>query len=74
MKAHADEILHIINKCNDVLEKEYVKPIKPTKKDIYNFFDKSEEIRRIYNIEVDENYRVLKLENKYKNELSGFLY
>ena len=63
MKAHADEILNIINKYNDVLEKEYTKPIKPRKKDIQKILDKSKEIRHVYNIEEDENYRVLKLEN-----------
>ena len=56
------------------MEKEYGKPIKPRKKDIYENFDKSKEILKIYNIEVDEDYRVLKLENTYKNELTGFLY
>ena len=74
MRNHADEILNIINKYNDVFEKEYVKPIKPRKKDIYKSLDNSKEIRHIYNIEVDKNYRVLKLEHKYKNELYIYFY
>ena len=66
-----DVILKKINKHKLILDNEYVKLQKPN---IYNSLDKTDEIKQIYDIEVDEEYRVLKLENKHKNELNGFIY
>ena len=71
---NADVILKIIDKCKDILDKEYVRPEKPPKKSIYEILSKSKEINKINNIEVDENYNALNFEIKYKNELTGFLY
>ena len=66
-----DEILNKINKHKLLLDKEHDVLQKPN---IYSSLDKTDEIKQIYDIEVDEEYRVLKLENKYKNLLNGFVY
>ena len=50
---NADVILKNIDKCKDILDKEYVWPEKPPKKSIYEILSKSKEISKINNIEVD---------------------
>lgn len=74
MKTHAEEILKIIDKNKDILEKEYYKPDKPKKINIYESLDKTKEIKHIYKMKIDSIYTALKYEEIHKEYLEGFLY
>ena len=70
----SDAILKIIDDNKELLNKQYIKPMKQPNINIYNSLDKSDEITKIYNIKIDTNYRILKLELLFKQELNGFTY
>ena len=74
MKTHADEILKIIDKHKELLEKETLKPENLPKINIFDSLDKTKEIKYIYKVKTDSSYTALKYEDLYKEHLSGFLY
>ena len=70
----SDEILNIIRKNKELLkDKEYVKHPLP-EVNIYKSLDKMKEVSKIYKMNVDTNYKILKLKHKYKKELENFKY
>ena len=70
---NSDDILKIIDKYEDIINKEYVKP-KRVSFNIFDSFDKTKELTKMYNYKPNTNKRLSKIYFNYQNELENFAY
>ena len=70
---NSDDILKIIDKYEDIINKEYVKP-KRVSFNIFDIFDKTKELTKMYNYKPNTNKRLSKIYFNYQNELENFAY
>ena len=68
---NSDDILKIIDKYEDIINKEYVKP-KRVSFNIFDSFDKTKELTKMYNYKPNTNKRLSKIYFNYPNELENF--